>query len=143
MTEAFTGYPIQITMTAGEQPLEGYVYKITTNAMTICTAKGDTAFGIIDQTLQDDEAVAQTARSGQKVGVFPLGCGRIVMAASAASEILATGAIVYLDGNGRITTTASTSRPIGHYMGDGQTSSSTAGELVKVLLDIQIGAATV
>ena len=137
--------PINVAATASETIYQGYVYKISSDAITVITAKGDTAVCVADESTVDAEQTARVARSGEQVGVWPLGCGRIVKVASVASQTWAIGAPVYLHDSvdGMVTTSAATSRPIGHYMGAGETTSASNGDLIDTLLDVQIGAATV
>lgn len=124
---------------------EGLVLKKDTgNTLTLITAKGDTAVAVLDQAFVDDEQTVKTTVSGDKVGVFFLGSGAIVKVASVTTLTWTTGAAVYLDDavDGMVNTAAATSRPIGHYVGDGETTTAS-GDLIDVILDVQIGAATV
>ena len=144
MTSVDGSVPRNMTMTADEGiAQEGLVFKITTNAMTIVTAKGDASVAVADQAMMDDTQTAVTARSGEKEGFFLLGSGAIVRVASATAITYATGAKVYLDDaqDGMINVTAATSTPIGHYVGDGETTTAN-GDLVDVILDVMIDAAT-
>ena len=139
--------PFQLTLTAAEGvSQEGIVFKITSDALTIITAKGDTAVAIANQKLADTEGTATTARTGQKVAVFMIGCGAIVNVAATKNETWAVGEPVYLDDtvDGMVSITAATSRPIGHYVGDGETTTvATDGDVIPIVLDVQIGAANV
>ena len=113
---------------------------------TFLEAKGDTAVAIADQKLADTEGTATTARTGQKVAVFMIGCGAIVNVAATKNETWAVGVPVYLDDtvDGMVSITAATSRPIGHYVGDGETTTvATDGDVIPIVLDVQIGAANV
>lgn len=145
MTSVDKSIPINMTCTNAETYYEGYVYKITTNALTIIDAKGNTAVAVCDQDSVDAEQTAKAAVTSEKKGFFPIGCGAVVYVASVLSRTYAVGCPVYLDDavDGMVTESAATSRPIGHYMGDGETTSATSGDLIPVVLDVQIGAATV
>jgi len=145
MTALDGSVPFQLALTASEGVAqEGLVFKITSNALTIVTAKGDTAVAVADQKLADTEGTATTARSGQKIAVYLIGSSAVVNVASKNTETWAIGAPVYLadDVDGAVTASASTSRPIGHYVGDGETTSASL-QLIPVILDVQIGAANV
>jgi len=137
--------PRQVAATAAETIYRGYVYKISSNALTKITAKGDTAVAVADASTVDSTGTARAARTGEKIGAFFLGCGDIVQVASVASQTWAVGAAVYLDDSvdGQVTTSASTSRPIGHYVGVGEVTSASNGDLIDVQLDVPSGAATV
>lgn len=139
--------PFQLTLTTSEGvSQEGIVFKITSDALTIITAKGDTAVAIADQKLADTEGTATTARADQKIAVFMIGCGAIVNVAATKNETWAVGAPVYLDDtiDGMVSITADTSRPIGHYVGDGETTTTaTDGDTIPIVLDVQMGATNV
>lgn len=135
--------PINIAATSAETFYAGELVKITSNAITSSTDKGDTIVGVVDQSTVTGEQTARAARSGEMVGVWVLGCSRIVKVMSLTAMTYAIGAAVYADDtNMYCSTTASTSRPIGHYMGVGEVTTAT-GDLIDVILDVQIGAATV
>lgn len=144
MTSVDGSVPRNMTMTTDEGiAQEGLVFKIASNALTITTAKGDAAFAVADQALLDDTQTARTANADEKVGVFILGSGAIVKVASITGITYATGDKVYLDDSqdGMINKTAATSTPIGHYVGDGETTTAN-GDLVDVILDVMVDAAT-
>ena len=136
--------PRNMTATSAETYYKGYVYKVTTNAMTIITGKADTAVAVCDQSTVDSEQTARAARASEKLGFFMLGSGDIVEVASITGETYAVGAEVYLDDSvdGQVTATSATSKPIGHYVGDGATTAS-AGEIIEVQLDVTTGATNV
>lgn len=144
MTSADGSKPYNMTCTNGITYYEGFVYKVSTNAMVIIDAKGDSAVAVCDVSTVDNEQTARATVTGEKIGFFPLGCGSIVYVASTLTQTWAVGAIVYLDDtvNGMVTTSASTSRPIGHYMGDGETTSGTDGDLIPVILNVRMSEAT-
>lgn len=144
MTSVDGSVPRNMTMTASEGiAQEGLVFKITTNAMTIAVAKGDAAVAVADQAMMDDTQTAVTATSGEKEGFFLLGSGAVVRIASITGITYAIGDKVYLDDSqdGMINKTAATSTPVGHYVGDGETTTAN-GDLVDVILDVMIDAAT-
>jgi len=143
MTALDGSVPRNMTCTNAETYYEGYLYKVTTNALTSTTDKGDTAVAVCDVASVNEEGTALAAVTGEKKGFFIIGSGAIVMMASITGVTYAVGAIVYADDtNGMCSITATTSRPVGHYVGDGVTTTAS-GELIEVCLDVQIGAATV
>lgn len=124
---------------------EGLVLKKDSgNTLTLITAKGDTAVAVLDQAFVDATQTAKTTVTGDKVGVFFLGSGAIVKVASETTITYTSGCAVYLadSTDGMVNITASTSRPIGHYVGDGE-ATTASGDLIDVILDVAIGAATV
>lgn len=145
MTSVDGSMPRNYPMTASKSNLdaEGLVLKKGSgNALELITAKGDTAVAILDQPFVDATQTAKTTVSGDQVGVFFLGSGAIVRVVSATTITYATGAKVYLDDalDGGVNVTAATSVPIGHYVGTGETTTAD-GDLVSVILDIEIGQA--
>lgn len=145
MTAMDGSTPMNYPVTASKSNLtqEGLVLKKGSgNALEIITAKGDTAAAVLDQPFVDTTQTAKTTATGDQVGVFFLGSGAIVRVASATTITYATGAKVYLDDalDGGVNVTAATSVPIGHYVGQGETTTAD-GDLVSVILDIEIGQA--
>ena len=55
------------------------------------------------------------------------------MVASAASQTWTTGLTVYIGASGLITTTAGSNKKLGLYIGEGEVTSSSAGDLVPVM----------
>lgn len=134
--EAGTALPVgAITIT------EGFLYKMTSNKMAICDTVDDTVVGVAVATMKDADGDTKTMTSGGKVNFFLLGCGLEVNVAMAASEALTTGCTIYneqtasTDGHASIDSSNSAT-PIGHYYGDAQTTSATAGTCYPVTLDI-------
>lgn len=117
---------------------EGYLYKWSSNQMAICTAVTDTVVGVAAYSTKDADGDAKTMTAGDKVNFFLLGSGLEVNVAMAASENLTTGCTIYTGTNGQasIDDSSSSATAIGHYYGDAQTTSSTAGTLYPVTLDI-------
>jgi len=68
--------------------------------------------------------------TGATVSYFPM--GGVQMVASAASITYNTGDLVYLKASGRISNVAGSDKLVGVYVGEGETTSSTAGDLVPV-----------
>lgn len=146
MTSLDKRIPRNMTLTGAKTlDKEGLVLKKGSgNTLEIITAKGDTAIAVLDQAIVDVTQTSRATRTGEKAGVFILGCGAVVNVASVTGITYTTGAAVYLDDSvdGMVTTTAATSRPIGHYVGDGETTTAS-GDVIPVVLDVQIGASTV
>lgn len=116
---------------------EGYLYKWSSNQMTVCTAVNDTVVGIAAYSTKDADGDAKTMTAGDKVNFFLLGSGLEVNVAMAASEALTTGCTIYAGTNGHASIdNPSSATAIGHYYGNAQTTSSTAGTLYPVTLDI-------
>jgi len=140
MTSLDGSKPLNLPCTAAETYYEGYLYKVSSNAMTIITADGDTTVAVCDVSSVDDEQTARAAVSGEKVGFFVLGSSAIVYVASQASQTYALGAAVVnsdsVDGMCAATAGSSGDMQIGHYVGDGETTSTTDGDLVPVVLSV-------
>ena len=116
---------------------EGYLYTWLSNQMTVCTNVTDTVVGVAAYSTKDADGDAKTMTAGDKVNFFLLGSGLEVNVAMAASEALTTGCTIYAGTNGHASIDSSSSATaIGHYYGDAQTTSSTAGTLYPVTLDI-------
>ena len=117
---------------------EGYLYTWSSNQMAVCTTVTDTVAGIAAYSTKDADGDAKTMTAGDKVNFFLLGSGLEVNVAMAASEKLTTGCTIYAGTNGHasINSSSSTATAIGHYYGDAQTTSSIAGTLYPVTLDI-------
>ena len=120
---------------------EGYLYKWSSNQMAACTTVDDTVIGIAAYSTKDADGDAKTMTAGDKVNFFLLGSGLEVNVAMVASESLTTGCIIYneqtagTDGHASIDNSSSATA-IGHYYGDAQITSSTAGNLYPLTLDI-------
>lgn len=99
-----------------------------TNNKLDLTAAGEVALGIsADESERDSSGLV----SGGLVSYYPL--GGVLMVAAAASQTLTTGLTVYAGAGGLLTTTAGSNKKIGLYIGEGETTSSTAGDLVPVM----------
>jgi len=138
MTSADGSKPLNIPVTAAETYYEGYLYKTSSNAMTIITADGDTTVAVCDANSVDDEQTAKAAVSGVKMGFHLLGSGAIVYVASITAQTYTLGAAVVnddaTDGMCAHTAASSGDMRIGTYVGDGETTAS-AGALIPVLLN--------
>ncbi len=129
---------------------EGMVCKEGTAAkrLALVSAKGDTAIGIISESQIDPRTGShEAAVAGDKRNYFPLGIKEVVhvYAASAGLTFTANCAI-YLDDavDGAVTTTAATSRPIGHYPRNYESTVTAAvGEKIACYLDVEPGASLV
>ena len=131
---------------AAEVMYNGYVMKDsgTSGRLTIITAKGDAALAVVARSSLDPyDGTAETLTAGDEWPVFPLGCGKIVEVASITSAVYTNSAKVYLDNSvdGQVSASATTSTPIGRYIGAGVTTSA-GGELIPVWLCIEPDAAT-
>ena len=99
----------------------------TSNKLDL-TAAGEVALGV---SADESERDASGLVSGGKVGFRPL--GGVLLVAAAASQTLTTGLTVYAGAGGLLTTTAGSNKKIGLYIGEGETTSSSAGDLVPVM----------
>lgn len=136
-------YPVSASLATLSQ--EGIVLKKDTgNTLTLITAKGDLVHAVLDQAFVDSSQTAKTTVSGDRVPVFWVGSGAVVRVASVTTITWAFGEAAYLSDtvDGMVTNVAATSRPIGHYVGEGETTTAS-GDLVNVLLDVAVGASTV
>ena len=116
---------------------EGYLYKWSSNQMAVCTTVNDTVVGVAAYSTKDADGNAKTMTAGDKVNFFLLGSGLEVNVAMAASEALTTGCTIYAGTNGHASIDSSNNAvALGHYYGDAQTTSATAGTLYPITLDI-------
>ena len=140
MTSVDGSTPFNMTCTAAETYYEGYLYKVTTNALTIIDADESITVAVCDVNSVDAEQTALAAVSGEKKGFFPLGCGAIVYVASKASQTYTVGCLVVnsddVDGMCAVTASSAGDMVVGAYMGDGETTSTTDGDLIPVLLSV-------
>ena len=114
----------------------------------LITAKGDAVIGIISGDQIDPKTdVHEVAVAGDKRNYYPLGCKEIVhVYAEAASLSFTPGVAIYAGDtvDGSATTTAATSRPIGHYPRNMATQLTLAiGEKVPCYLDVEPSASLV
>lgn len=92
-------------------------------------AATDVPLGIsAGESSRDADLVLETA--GATVSFFPM--GGVQMIASAASITYKTGELIYLKGSGRVSNVAGSDKLVGVYVGEGETTSSTAGDLIPV-----------
>ena len=132
--------PVNLTCTAAETYYEGKLYMVTSNAMTVITADESIAVGVCDQSTVDSEQTARAAVASEKIGFWPLGCGEIVNVYSQASQTYTVGMLVVnsdsVDGACAATAGSSGDMLVGTYMGDGETTSTSDGDLIPVLLNV-------
>jgi len=131
--------PYNLTATSGETYYEGELVMVTSNALTIITADESIAIGVVDQDTIDAEQTARTANSGEKIGIWPLGCGAIVNVRSENAAVYPLGCLVVnsdaTDGACAATASSTGDWLVGTYMGDGETI-TTANALIPVLLNV-------
>jgi len=99
----------------------------TNNTMDL-TAAGEVALGV---SADESERDASGLVTGGLVSYYPL--GGVLMVAADASQTLTTGLTVYAGAGGLLTTTAGSNKKLGLYIGEGETTSATAGDLVPVM----------
>lgn len=105
----------------------------STNNKLDLTAAGEVALGVsADESERDSSGLV----AGGLVSFYPL--GGVLMVASAASQTLTTGVTVYAGAGGLLTTTAGSNKKIGLYIGEGETTSSSAGDLVPIMTGASI-----
>jgi len=110
------------------------------NTISVSTTVDDTIIGVLDQPIVDDTGTVRATRTGESVGVFPVGCGKVVYVASLTGMTWALGAAVY---NGQTagtagvanTSSANSATKIGHYVGGGVVTAADY-DLIPVLLDV-------
>jgi len=135
-------FPVEASLATFTQ--EGLVLKNTSNTLTPVTAKGDLGHAVLDQAFVDESQTAKTTASGDKLGVFFIGSGAVVRMASQTTLTWAFGDTVFISdaSNGMVrNATETNSRPIGHYVGEGETTTAD-GDLINVILDVAVGAST-
>ena len=135
---------------AAEAIYEGWLYKQVTSAyqMTKTTACTDVPGGVAVDSSKDALGAARTLTAGDRHNFYKMGCGKVVKVAMIVSQTLHKNAAVYVAqassttnyGMADVVGTNSAIK-IGHYVGtEGIT--TTAGQLVDVVLDVPIGAYT-
>lgn len=102
----------------------------STNNKLDLTAATEIAIGISAAESSRDAAGTLDATNAT-VSFYPL--GGMFMVASAASQTWTTGLTVYIGAGGLITTTAGSNKKLGLYIGEGEVTSSSAGDLVPVM----------
>ena len=145
MTAVQSAVPFDMPMTTSKSNLayEGLALKKGSgNALEIGTTKGDQIVAILDQKFVYQDQSQKTTASTTKLGVFFVGSGDKVFVASQTGLTWATGDTCFMsdatDGMCRNASETS-SRPIGHYMGVGTTTTAD-GDLVEIVLDVAQGA---
>ena len=109
----------------------------STNNTLDLTAANEIAIGVsAGDSTRDVDGVLQTA-AGAKVSFFPL--GGVLMVQSEASQTYTTGLLVYAQADGLVGTTSSSRKLLGIYVGEGETTGSSAGDMIPVMT---AGAAT-
>lgn len=139
-----SGDPIQLPPTAGKTDFNGgYLVKKNSGANTIevATTVDDTIVGVLDQSSIDEAQALTTTISGKDVGVHPMGCGKNVVMRSVASVTYTIGMAVYnaqtAATDGLVDNDSSNSATkVGHYVGVGETTSTTDADEIKVCLDV-------
>lgn len=141
-----TSEPVNMPMTASKANLtqEGLVLKKGSgNALELAVGKADQCVAILDQAFVDESQTARTTASGDELGVFVIGSGGTVRVASKTGITWALGDTCFItdatDGMA-LNVTETNSRPIGHYVGSGETTTAD-GDLVSIILDVAQGAA--
>ena len=136
--------PIQMPVTAAKSDLtkEGLalVKNGSANTVELSTTVDDTIIGFLDQPVVDESQTARATRSGEHVGVFPVGSGKIVYVASLTGMTWTLGAAVY---NGQTagtagcvnTSSANSATKVGHYVGSGVVTTADY-ELIPIVLDV-------
>lgn len=121
--------PRNATLKAGVT-VTGSGYLLTndsTNNKLDLTAAGEVALGVsADESERDSSGLV----SGGVVSYYPL--GGVLMVAATTGETYTTGLTVYVGANGLATTTASTNKKLGLYVGEGVTTSAN-GDLIPVM----------
>ena len=112
--------------------VSGVGYLLTndsTNNKLDLTAANEIAIGVsMGESSRDADLVLET--TGATVSFIPL--NGTMMIASAASQTYTTGALVYVQAAGVVGTTSSSRKLLGVYVGTGETTSSSAGDLVPI-----------
>ncbi|HAW75998.1 MAG TPA: hypothetical protein DCW74_09730 [Alteromonas australica] len=109
----------------------------STNNTLDLTAANEIAIGVsAGDSTRDVDGTLQTA-AGATVSYYPL--GGVLMVQSEASQTYTTGLLVYAQASGLCGTTSSSRKLIGVYVGTGETTSGSAGDMIPVMT---AGAAT-
>ena len=112
--------------------VSGVGYLVTndsTNNKLDLTAANEIAIGVsMGESSRDADGTLET--SGATVSFIPL--NGTMMIASAASQTYTTGLLVYVQAAGVVGTTSSSRKLLGVYVGTGEVTSSSAGDLVPV-----------
>jgi len=129
---AFSGTdPVSMTV-KDSTTVAGYGYLLTndsTNNKVDLTANNEVCIGVsAGESSRDADGTLET--SGATVSMFPL--GGVLQVRSQASQTYTTGLLVYAQASGLAGTTSSSRKLLGVYVGDGETTSSSAGDLILV-----------
>tara|TARA_R100001198_G_scaffold90453_1_gene67727 strand:+ start:249 stop:668 length:420 start_codon:yes stop_codon:yes gene_type:complete len=112
--------------------VSGVGYLLTndsTNNKVDLTANNEIAIGVsMGESSRDADGTLET--TGATVSFIPL--NGTMMIASAASQTYTTGLLVYVQAAGVVGTTSSSRKLLGVYVGTGETTSSSAGDLVPI-----------
>ena len=112
--------------------VSGVGYLLTndsTNNKLDLTANNEIAIGVsMGESSRDADGTLET--TGATVSFIPL--NGTMMIASAASQTYTTGLLVYVQAAGVVGTTSSSRKLLGVYVGTGETTSSSAGDLVPI-----------
>ena len=101
----------------------------STNNKLDLTAANEIAIGVsMGESSRDADQTLETANA--TVSFIPL--NGTMMIASAASQTYTTGLLVYVQAAGVVGTTSSSRKLLGVYVGTGETTSSSAGDLVPI-----------
>lgn len=130
---AFSGIdPVSMTVKDSTTvPKIGYLLTNNgTNNNVDLTADGEVCIGIAaGESSRDADGTLET--SGATVSMFPLGA--VMMVASKASQTYTTGLLVYVGAGGlAIDSDDASSKVLGVYVGSGETTSSSDGDLIRV-----------
>ena len=108
----------------------GYLLTMdSTNNTLDLTAANEIAIGVsMCESSRDADGTLET--SGATVSFVPM--NGVIMVASAASQTYTTGLLVYAQAAGVAGTTSSSRKLIGVYVGTGEVTSSSAGDLIPV-----------
>ena len=123
---------------AAEAIYEGFLYKWSSNKLTVHTTVTDVPAAVAAYSTKDANGDAKTMTAGDKVLFYLRGCGLEVNVAMAASEALTTGCIVYgeqtasTDGHASIDSSNS-AVALGHYYGDRRYSLSDHSRYIPVI----------
>lgn len=122
---------------------EGYVCEFDTNGHAgPVSAKNDIAIAIVAYTQLDPQlGTVKTMTAGDSAAFYLIGSGAIVNVASENSITYQSGDPVYL---GQTTyyfvdNVGTSATMIGHYFGPDNYTTTSAGELIPVVLDVKIG----
>ena len=102
----------------------------STNNTVDLTADGEVCIGVsAGESSRDADGTLET--TGATVSMFPL--GGVMMVASKASQTYTTGLLVYVGASGlAIDSNDASSKVLGVYVGSGETTSSSDGDLIRV-----------